>query len=181
MQSNVKVKKYFDDDGTFSSEVIISPPDAREGYEDIYEEANDEVLKFWKKMMTKYKDEKDYNKSIINAFKDDENPQLLIVVDKLLTGFDAPKNTVLYITRNLKEHNLLQAIARVNRLYEGKDFGFIIDYYGILGNLDQALTTYGSLSSFDEDDIAGTLTNVLEEVKTLPQKHAEVWDIFKEI
>jgi type I restriction enzyme R subunit len=180
-EAAIKYKKYFDDDGKISSEVIISPPDAREGYGDIYEEADDEVLKFWKKMMTKYKDEKDYNKSIIDSFKDGEHPQILIVVDKLLTGFDAPKNTVLYITRNLKEHNLLQAIARVNRLYEGKDFGFIIDYYGILGNLDQALSTYGSLSSFDEEDIAGTLTNVLEEVKTLPQKHSEVWDIFKSI
>lgn len=180
-EAAIKYKKYFDEDGSISSEVIISAPDAREGYEDIYEEANDEVLKFWKKMMTKYKDEKDYNKSIIDSFKDGEHPQLLIVVDKLLTGFDAPKNTVLYITRNLKEHNLLQAIARVNRLYKGKDFGFIIDYYGILGNLDQALNTYGSLASFDEEDIAGTLTNVLEEVKTLPQKHSELWDIFKEI
>ena len=177
----VKYKKYFDEDGAISSEVIISPPDAREGYDDVYDESSDEVQKFWKKMMTKYKDEKDYNKSIIDAFNNSEDPQLLIVVDKLLTGFDAPKNTVLYITRNLKEHNLLQAIARVNRLYEGKDEGFIIDYYGILGNLDQALNTYSSLASFDEDDIAGTLTNVLEEVKTLPQKHSELWDIFKEI
>ena len=68
-----------------------------------------------------------YNKDLINQFKTTEEPEIIIVVDKLLTGFDAPRNVVLYITRSLKEHNLLQAIARVNRLYPGKDFGFIID------------------------------------------------------
>jgi type I restriction enzyme R subunit len=54
------------------------------------------------------------------------------VVDKLLTGFDAPKNVVLYLTRKLNGHTLLQAIARVNRVAEDKEFGYIIDYYGVL-------------------------------------------------
>jgi type I restriction enzyme R subunit len=103
------------------------------------------------------------------------------VVDKLLTGFDAPRNTVLYIAKPLKEHTLMQAIARVNRVCEGKDYGFIIDYYGILGELDKALTTYSALSEYDGEDLIGTLTNVSEEIKTLPQKYADLWDIFKEI
>ncbi|MEZ5548306.1 MAG: hypothetical protein R3E74_11100 [Pseudomonadales bacterium] len=57
-------------------------------------------------------------------------------------GFDAPRNAVLYLCRVLREHTLLQAIARVNRLHEGKEFGFIVDYASVLGELDKALTMY---------------------------------------
>ena len=67
------------------------------------------------------------------------------MVDKLLTGFDAPRNIVLYIARSLKEHSLLQAIARVNRLHPGKDFGYIIDYYGVVAQLHEALELYSAL------------------------------------
>lgn len=179
--SALKFKQYFDDISMVSSAVIISAPDDREGYENIYDEPTEEVKKFWKSMMTRFGNESEYNKQIIASFKYDETPELLVVVDKLLTGFDAPKNTVLYLAKPLKEHSLLQAIARVNRVCEGKDYGFIIDYYGVLGELDKALTTYSALSEFDEDDLAGTLANVAEEIKTLPQKHADLWDIFKEI
>lgn len=177
----IKYKKYLDEITYVTSEVIISPPDTREGYEDAYDESNDEVQKFWNIMMKKYGNEKQYNKSIINSFKYDEHPELLIVVDKLLTGFDAPKNTVLYICRSLKEHTLLQAIARVNRLYEGKDFGYIIDYYGVLGDLSEALDTYSSLSDFDEEDLKGTLVNIQEEVALLRERHSHLWDIFKAV
>jgi type I restriction enzyme R subunit len=177
----LKYKMYLDNFGDVSSEVLISPPDAREGYEDVYEEASEEVTKFWKKMMDKYGSEKEYNKQIINSFKYSENPEIIIVVYKLLTGFDAPKNVVLYLTRKLEGVTLLQAIARVNRLSEGKDFGYIIDYCGVLENLDKALTDYSSLSEFDQEDLTGTLTNVKQEIKTLPQKHSELWDIFKDI
>ena len=90
-------------------------------------------------MMAKYGSEKEYNRQVISGFKNAEQPEIIIVVDKLLTGFDAPRNTVLYLTRRLKGHTLLQAIARVNRLYDGKDFGYIIDYRGVLQNLDKAL------------------------------------------
>jgi type I restriction enzyme, R subunit len=92
-------------------------------------------------MMARYKTEDEYNRQIIDAFKGSGDPEILIVVSKLLTGFDAPRNTVLYVCKSLKEHNLLQAIARVNRLYEDggteKQFGFIIDYEGLLGELDR--------------------------------------------
>src|SRR5208283_5459199 len=93
----------------------------------------------------------------------------------------APRNTILYLTRMLKDHSLLQAIARVNRLYEGKEFGYIIDYRGVLENLDHALDLYASLPDFNKDDLAGTLTDISVEVQTLPQKHSVLWDIFKEI
>lgn len=74
------------------------------------------------------------NPKIINSFKKQDHPEIIIVVDKLLTGFAAPRDQVLYLTRQLKEHTLLQAIARVNRLH-AKDYGYIIDYYGNLENL----------------------------------------------
>ena len=177
----IKYKKYMDDIGLVSTEVLISPPDTREGHEDPQEETDDLVQNFWKKMLAKYGNEEKYSKQLINSFKNGENPEIIIVVDKLLTGFDEPKNTVLYIARSLREHTLLQAIARVNRLCEGKDFGYVIDYYGILGELDAALSTYSSLDSFDEDDVQNSLINVMDEINKLVQKHSDLWDIFKTI
>ena len=177
----LKYKEYLDEIGKVDSEVLISGPDQREGQEEIDEPSKDKVQLFWKKMMNRFGNESVYNKQLINAFKNDDKPEIIIVVDKLLTGFDAPRNVVLYITKNLKDHNLLQAIARVNRLYEGKDFGYIIDYYGILGNLDKALTNYSALSDFDEEDLKNTLTSINEEIKKLPELHSQLWDIFKTI
>jgi len=177
----LKYKEYLDEIGMVSSEVLISGPDMREGHEEVDEESTNEVQVFWKKMMKQHRNEEQYNKTIIERFKKAEHPELLIVVDKLLTGFDEPLNTVLYITRSLKEHTLLQAVARVNRICEGKDFGYIIDYYGILGELDKALTTYSALAGFDEKDLENALINILDEVKNLPQRHSELWDIFKTI
>ncbi len=174
-------KKYLDEFAMVSSEVLISGPDEREGEEDIYVENKEAVIRFWKTMMGKYGSEKEYNKQIINAFKYGETPEIITVVDKLITGFDAPRNTILYLTRMLKDHTLLQAIARVNRLYEGKEFGYVIDYRGVLENLDHALDVYGSLPEFDKDDLADTLTDISVEVQNLPQKHSVLWDIFKEI
>jgi type I restriction enzyme R subunit len=174
-------KKYLDEFAMVSSQVLISGPDEREGETDIYEENKQEVIRFWKAMMQKYGSDKEYNKQLISAFKNADEPEIIIVVDKLLVGFDAKRNTVLYLTRNLKDHTLLQAIARVNRLYEGKDFGYIIDYRGVLENLDQAIDLYGSLDAFERDDLEGILKDVDVEISKLPQRHSELWDIFKEI
>jgi type I restriction enzyme R subunit len=165
--------------GKVSADVLISPPDTREGEEDAFEVSDDKVKAFWKAMMDKYGTPEKYEKSLINAFKKQDRPEIIIVVDKLLTGFDAPRNQVLYLTRSLKEHSLLQAIARVNRLYPGKDYGLIIDYYGNLENLDGALKMYSGEDEFDEEDIAGTLTLIEKEAEKLPQAHTELWDIFK--
>jgi type I restriction enzyme R subunit len=180
-------KKFLDEIGHVTSEVIISPPDTREGNEDTDDNPSDEVVAFWEKMMKRYGSEDEYNKQVINQFKYGDEPEILIVVDKLLTGFDAPRNTVLYLTRKLREHTLLQAIARVNRLYDDdegtqpKEFGYIIDYAGILGELDQALTTYSALEGFDETDLAGALTSINDEIVKLPQRHADLWELFKEV
>ncbi len=82
----------------------------------------------WWKGNVGTQDEQSYTKQVIERFEKDESLKLLIVVDKLLTGFDEPKNAVLYIDKNLKQHNLIQAIARVNRLHPLKKFGLLIDY-----------------------------------------------------
>jgi len=180
-------KRFLDEIGHVSSEVVISPPDMREGFDATDDEPADEVVAFWERMMKRYGSEEDYNKRIIEQFKGSDDPEILIVVDKLLTGFDAPRNTVLYLTRMLREHTLLQAVARVNRLYDDEDgrrpkeFGYIIDYAGVLGELDQALTTYSALDGFDEADLAGALTSINDEVAKLPQRHADLWDLFKQI
>ncbi len=185
--SALKYKQFLDEIGYVTSELIISPPDTREGHEDVEAEPSDEVQKFWQQMMKRYGSEREYNQQIINSFKHGDTPEILIVVNKLLTGFDAPPNTVLYLTRSLAGHNLLQAIARVNRLYADeasnaqKEFGYIIDYAGVLGELDKALTRYNALEGFDEKDLIDTLTNIIAEINKLPQYYANLLDIFKEI
>lgn len=177
----IRYKEYLDEIGIVSSEVLISSIDDREGEESAYEKSTEKENQFWKRMMDEHGNAKSYEKNIINRFKNQKDPEIIIVVDKLLTGFDEPKNTVLYLTRNLQGHKLLQAIARVNRVYPDKEFGYIIDYYGVIENLDDALHLYSSFLDFDEEDLAGTLADISDEIKKLPQKHSDLWDIFKTI
>lgn len=167
--------------GYVNSEVVISAPDTREGYEETDEEPTDDVVKFWQKMMKRYGSEEEYNKQIINQFKNGSEPEILIVVSKLLTGFDAPRNVAIYLCKELKEHSLLQAIARVNRVYESKEYGYVVDYVGLLGELDKALTMYSAFEGFDEEDLAGAMTSVNVEVEKLPQRYSDLWDVFKEV
>lgn len=181
----VRFKEVLDEIGHVTSEIVISPPDDNEGNEEVDKESKDLVRAFWDKMMARFKTEEEYNRQLIDAFKGSGDPEILIVVSKLLTGFDAPRNTVLYICKSLREHNLLQAIARVNRLYEEegkeKQFGFIIDYEGLLGELDKALTTYSAFEGYDTSDLIGTVHDVREEIRKLPQLHDQLWDIFKPV
>lgn len=181
----VRFKEVLDEIGHVSSAIIISPPDDNEGNEEVDKESKDLVRVFWSKMMAQFKTEEEYNRQTIDAFKGSGDPEILIVVSKLLTGFDAPRNTVLYVCKSLREHNLLQAIARVNRLYEEdgkeKQFGFIIDYEGLLGELDQALTTYSAFDGYESSDLTGTVHDVREEIRRLPQLHDQLWDLFKPV
>ena len=177
----IRYKEFLDEIGLVTSDVLISPLDEREGEESAYEKSTEKENRFWKKMMDEHGNSKTYEKNIISRFKNLKDPEIIIVVDKLLTGFDEPKNTVLYLTRNLRGHKLLQAIARVNRIYSDKEFGYIIDYYGVIENLDDALEMYSSFEDFDNEDLIGTLVNINDEIKKLPQKHSELWDIFKTI
>lgn len=174
-------KKYLDEFGDVTSEVVISPPDTREGNTEVDNTASPAIEAFWKRMMERFGNEENYLREIKSSFAKADGVELLIVVDKLLTGFDEPRNTVLYIDKPLKEHSLLQAISRVNRLFEGKEFGYIIDYRGVLGELNAALNTYNALAAFDTEDVAGIIADTSEEVKKLPQYHAALWDVFKEV
>lgn len=94
--------------------------------------------------------------------------RLLIVVDKLLTGFDAPSATYLYIDKQMADHNLFQAICRVNRLDgDDKEYGYVIDYRDLFRSLDKAISDYtqGAFECYDKEDVAGLLKNRLEQAK----------------
>jgi type I restriction enzyme, R subunit len=184
----VLYQKFLNEIGLVTSEIIISGPDERDGFDDVDDETTDEVQKFWAKMMKRFGSEEEYTKQIINQFKNGDNPEILIVRDKLLTGFDAPRNTVLYLCRILREHTLLQAIARVNRLHDDdrpgtqpKDFGYIIDYANVLGELDSALNMYSAFTGYNAEDVAGTLTDIKNEVAKLPQRHSDLWSLFNPV
>jgi type I restriction enzyme, R subunit len=91
--------------------------------------------------------------------------KLLIVVDKLLTGFDAPPATYLFIDKKMQDHGLFQAICRVNRLHtEDKEFGYIIDYKDLFHSLEASVQDYtsGAFDAYDKEDVSGLLENRLE-------------------
>uniref|UniRef100_A0A486XIU6 Type I restriction enzyme endonuclease subunit n=1 Tax=Rheinheimera sp. BAL341 TaxID=1708203 RepID=A0A486XIU6_9GAMM len=180
--SAIKYKKYLDEAGLFESAVLMSPPDTREGNTDVDETTAPEVTQWWKANVGN-QDEQAYTKHLIERFDKDDSLKMLIVVDKLLTGFDEPKNAVLYIDKPLKEHNLIQAIARVNRLHPLKKFGLLIDYRGILSELDTTIQKYQDLASrtqggYDINDIAGLYSQMSTEYKRLPQLYKQLWTIF---
>lgn len=181
-ESAVKIKQYLDNIGDITSEVIITLGDSRKNDEsDIHNGNSDVIYNFSRNMMDTYGDESKYNTEIINSFKTHENPDLIIVVDKLLTGFDVPKNGVLYLCKRLSGHTLLQAIARVNRLYPNKEHGLIVDYTGVLENLNKSLEEYTELQDFDEQDLYNAVLDVKKEVAKLPHYYNTLMGIFKEV
>ena len=100
--------------------------------------------------------------------KEPEQMKLLIVVDKLLTGFDAPPATYLYIDKNMQDHGLFQAICRVNRIdTDDKEFGYIVDYKDLFKSLEEAMTDYTgeAFDNFDAEDVEGLLKDRLEKAK----------------
>lgn len=111
----------------------------------------------------------EFEKAVKKRFiKEPGQMRLLIVVDKLLTGFDAPSATYLYIDKNMADHSLFQAICRVNRLDgEDKDYGYIIDYKDLFRSLDKALKEYTAeaFDGYDEEDVTGLLKDRLEQSK----------------
>ncbi|WLV24644.1 type I restriction endonuclease subunit R [Aciduricibacillus chroicocephali] len=149
----VEYKKLMDELSDYESAVIISNP----------------------KEMKQYGLSRSEEKEIIQRFKKplNEDPlAFLIVCDKLLTGFDAPIEQVMYLDRPLKEHNLLQAIARTNRTYDKKTHGLIVDYYGVSRFLEEAL------GIFHEEDIKGAMHHVNEEIPRLQSRHRRVMQFF---
>lgn len=174
-------KKFLDEIGKVTSEVLITAPDDREGEETVYGGTPEDVKIFWKNMMDEHGTPHKYQENLIARFKGQDNPEIMIVVDKLLTGFDEPRVTVMYLDRHLTGHTLLQAVARVNRNCDGKDYGYIIDYYGVLAELDDALSIYSEYDEEDREVFRETLAPVSDKIAELPQKNADLWDLFKAI
>jgi len=151
----VKYKMFLERFNAPESVVIISP-------NRLYD---DDLQKLGVPFITNKTDQKKY----IARFKDpNDSLTFLIVCDMLITGFDAPIEQVMYLDKSLKEHNLLQAIARVNRTYENKTRGLIVDYYGISLNLEEALEI------FDTNDVEGVLKPIDSEIPRLEQFHRTV-------
>ncbi|SOB75355.1 type I restriction enzyme, R subunit [Marinobacter sp. LV10R510-11A] len=154
-------KKSLDELGAPPSEVIISGTHNDPAY------------------LTQYTD-KARQKKVIKSYtkplgtdKEKEDPTaFLIVKDMLLTGFDAPIAQVMYIDRSLKDHTLMQAIARVNRTYKGKACGYVVDYYGLSDYLTEAL------NQFSSDDVEGTYHTLKDEIPKLKASHTRVASIF---
>ncbi|MFF8186015.1 type I restriction endonuclease subunit R [Microbacterium sp. NPDC016588] len=142
--------------------------------EDAGEGDNEELIKYeiYRKMLADYfavpADQavgriEEFEKDVKRRFIDEPGQmRLLIVVDKLLTGFDAPSATYLYIDKGMRDHGLFQAICRVNRLDgEDKTYGYVIDYRDLFKSLDRAITDYtsGALDGYAKEDIEGLLKN----------------------
>jgi len=175
----VRYLEVFEQLGTLNCAVVISSPDMREGEDDILSETDNKVLAFWNKMMKQYGDADTYEENIKNKFCDGEI-DILIVCSKLLTGFDAPVCQVLYIDKELKEHGLLQAIARTNRLHEGKDYGLIVDYRGLIQKLDTAMNMYSGagLENYEGSDLSGAIVDVMTVVGELREAYSQLCDLF---
>lgn len=178
----VRYLKCFEEFGDLECAVVISSPDMREGAEGIDEGTDDLVLTFWNKMMKQYSNPDKYEESLKDRFCAGDI-DILIVCSKLLTGFDAPVCQVLYIDKELKEHGLLQAIARTNRLREGKDYGLIVDYRGLINKLDTAMDMYAGagLENFDGGDLKGVITDVVSAAGTLRQAYSNLSELFSGI
>ncbi|MCM5682199.1 HsdR family type I site-specific deoxyribonuclease [Schlegelella sp. S2-27] len=175
----IRYKRCLDDTGLVTSAVVISAPQTREG--DVDEGALPEVQQWWRDHVGQ--DAAGYERRVLDGFASDDEPDLLIVVDRLLTGFDEPRNAVLYIDKPLAGHNLLQAIARVNRLHEAKRHGVLVDYRGILKTLDTTLRAYqqleaGTPGGYDGADLEGLYRPLRAEYRRLPALHQALWDVF---
>lgn len=111
----------------------------------------------------------DFEKEVKKRFVNEPGQmRLLIVVDKLLTGFDAPSATYLYIDKQMADHSLFQAICRVNRLDgDDKEYGYIIDYKDLFRSLDKAISDYtqGAFEGYDKEDVVGLLKDRLEQAR----------------
>ena len=178
----IRYLECFEKFGDLTCAVVISPPDMRESVDDIDEGTDDKVIAYWNKMMKQYGDADTYEEAMKNKFCDGEI-DILIVCSKLLTGFDAPVCQVLYIDKELKEHGLLQAIARTNRLREGKEYGLIVDYRGLIQKLDAAMDMYSGagLENFESGDLKGVVVDVLETVGRLRESYTNLIDLFADV
>ncbi len=178
--SAVMMQKFFQNEAKIETALVISD---ESDIVDKRDEHREEVVEHLKSIKEKHSDLLSYEKMVIESFKNnDKGVEILIVVDKLLTGFDAPRNTVLYLAKQLRDHNLLQAIARVNRLYNNnqkpKSAGFIIDYSENAKDLKKAMKLFGS---YEDDDVKSVLIDVEEKINDLQTSRQALQAIFKDV
>jgi len=171
-------QKYFKNSGKINTALVISDENGIISEDDDRKQEVDEYLK---EIKENYQSLLSYEKEVVKSFKHNEDGiAILIVVDKLLTGFDAPRNTVLYVAKELKDHNLLQAIARVNRLYDNKGFpktaGYIIDYSENALNIKTAMELFGN---YDANDVKGTLIDINKKIEELEDAYNKLHETFK--
>lgn len=176
--SAIKFHEIFKASGRIKSAVIISETQVKDEETDDHKR---EVTDFLAKVAADYSGLESYEEKVINSFKDDpDGVEMLIVVDKLLTGFDAPRNTVLYLTKDLRDHNLLQAIARVNRLFDNtkrpKTAGFIIDYSQNAQNIKTAMDLFGS---YDKEDVRRALIDTAQKIEELEDSYDALETLLK--
>ena len=175
--------------GGLNPAVVITPNNQKEGDDEENTKETEKIIAdfFRKEVDPLYKNNYEtYEDAMTGAFvESDGEVDLLIVKDKLLTGFDAPIAAVLYVDKPLKDHTLLQAIARVNRVYDDKDFGLIVDYIGIFKKLNSALDLYNDeksgMDGFDSADIGTAISAVTEQQTKLEHIHREIWELFSGI
>ena len=179
--SAILFQKFFESHGKINTAVVISDEHEDGDEENLHKK---EVVGYLESVRKNHGGVEKYEKDVIDSFKHNEDGiEVIIVVDKLLTGFDAPRNTVLYLAKDLRDHNLLQAIARVNRLFENKKekpktAGYIMDYSENAKNIDTAMKLFGN---YDENDVKGTLIDVSEKIDELEQSYSTLHDLFNEI
>ena len=170
----IRYKQCLDATGLVSSAVVISAPESPEGDVAPGADPDHEVQQWWRAHVGRHATT--YERQVLAGFAGDEAPDLLIVVDRLLTGFDAPRNAVLYIDKPLKQHALIQAVARVNRPWHGKRHGLLVDYRGVLQELDVTLQAYQDLQArmqagYDAADLEGLYRPVARVQETRVPAH----------
>lgn len=179
-KSALLMQKWFKADNAIKTALVISDENGEISADD---EDKLEVKEYLDEIKYKFSSLKNYEDMVVDDFTDNnEGIEILIVVDKLLTGFDAPRNTVLYLAKPLKDHNLLQAIARVNRVFSNKNqkiektAGFVIDYSSNAAAIKEAMALFGN---FDPDDVHGTLIDADEKKTEIEEKYQKLLDMFR--
>ncbi|MEM3937830.1 MAG: HsdR family type I site-specific deoxyribonuclease, partial [Desulfurococcaceae archaeon] len=138
------------------------------------QERDKEIMEYKSKLLERYRvrDPEEAIKKIIESFKTENNPRILIVTDMLITGFDEPKLQTMYLDKLLKGHRLLQAIARVNRPYRGvKEYGLVIDFVGVFDELAKAFAMY------EEEDLRGAVFKMEDVISDFKQTLQELLEL----
>lgn len=145
-----------------------------------YNDTDEMIVSYRKELEKRFNtsDLNEVNREIQRRFLEEENPRILVVTDMLITGFDAPMLKVMYLDKPLYEHRLLQAIARVNRPYPGKEFGLIVDSIGLLEHLSKTLALYNMIA--DEEIVRDFEENLMVDVDSKVEEFVGLYNSVKD-